>query len=112
MPKSVKCTIFPLCQDPRLPQGRAGGGRVLHQQLLSPYNPSEKGTQLCKASLKMLFVKSDTHLPLLLVLSTEVKPCLHSRLEKLNFQSMPIRPFSQLVDHVSCSTRAVWRLED
>lgn len=97
MSKSTKCTIFPLCQGPSLPQGCAGcpgGGRVLHQEQLAHYNPSEKGTQLCKASLKMLFVKSDTHLPLPLVLSTEVKTCLHPRLKKLNFQSRPIRGFS------------------
>lgn len=97
MPKSTKCTIFLLCQGPRLPQGRAGcpgEGRALHQELLAHYNPSEKGAQLCKAFLKMPFVKADTHLSLPVVLSTEIKPCLHPRLTNLNFQSRPIRVFS------------------
>lgn len=88
MPKSTKCTNFPLCQGPGLPQGRArcpGEGGGLHQEVLAYYNPREKGTQLYKASLKMLFVKADTHLPLPLVLSTEVKPAFTQDLKSLIF---------------------------
>lgn len=96
MPKKHKMHNFPSVPESQsapgtcwVPWGRKGSapGAAAH------YNPCEKGTQLCKASLKMLFVKDDTHLSLLLVLSTEVKPCLHPRLKKLNFQSRPTRGF-------------------
>lgn len=100
MPKKHKMHNFPSVPGSQGRAGCSGEGKVLHQELLAHYNPREKGTQLCKAPLKTLFVKADTHLPLPLVLSTEVKPCLHPRLKKLNFQSRPTRGF----DDVSCST--------
>lgn len=75
----------------RCPWSRAQGRK--HEEVLAPYDPSEKGAQLCKVPLEMVFVRADTHLPHHLC-SLGRLSYLHSGLKKVHFQPRPIRASS------------------
>ena len=88
-----------------VPGAGPGAGGVLHREALAHYHPRKKGTQLCKVSFQMLFIRADTHLPLPLVLFKEVKPAFTQDLKSLIFSLGLSETFHFILDdHLSFST--------